>query len=370
MHLGRSKIGRQDDGSSPWRSCRIGRQEDRWNEGLQACFRMRAARWPSKVARRAISPSIQCCTLPPLGSQNGNTFPEKLTQSERPPRPKRIILVRHGESEGNVDECAYVKIPDNKISLTEKGWKQAILCGQNIRKLIESDGVENWQVYFYVSPYKRSLQSLRGIGMAFERERIAGVREEPRLREQDFGNFQDREKMRVDKEKRLRFGRFFYRFPDGESAADVYDRITGFRETLRADIDIGRFQRPESRSKDVNLVIVSHGLTLRVFLARWYKWTVKQFEGLGNFSNSGLLVMQLGTGGRYSLLIHHTHEELKAFGMTDEMILDQEWQTTAKVGELNYDWMTSGPNFFSHFDSDKEELDREAIPSDIVGRAS
>lgn len=33
--------------------------------------------------------------------------------------------------------------------------------------------------------------------------------------------------MRVEKSLRLRYGRFFYRFPNGESAADVYDRITG-----------------------------------------------------------------------------------------------------------------------------------------------
>ena len=42
-----------------------------------------------------------------------------------------------------------------------------------------------------------------------------------------LGNFQDREKMRAEKAIRLRYGRFFYRFPNGESAADVYDRITG-----------------------------------------------------------------------------------------------------------------------------------------------
>ena len=41
------------------------------------------------------------------------------------------------------------------------------------------------------------------------------------------GNFQDREKMRVEKKLRNLYGRFFFRFPDGESAADVYDRITG-----------------------------------------------------------------------------------------------------------------------------------------------
>lgn len=32
--------------------------------------------------------------------------------------------------------------------------------------------------------------------------------------------------MKVIKETRERFGRFFYRFPEGESAADVYDRVS------------------------------------------------------------------------------------------------------------------------------------------------
>lgn len=79
--------------------------------------------------------------------------------------------------------------------------------------------------------------------------------------------------------------------------------LAGFRETLRADIDVGRFQRPESRSRSMNLILVSHGLTLRVFLMRWYKWTVQQFESLYNFGNSEMLVMELGPGGRYS----HSH---------------------------------------------------------------
>lgn len=33
--------------------------------------------------------------------------------------------------------------------------------------------------------------------------------------------------MRVEKALREVYGRFFFRFPNGESAADVYDRITG-----------------------------------------------------------------------------------------------------------------------------------------------
>lgn len=38
--------------------------------------------------------------------------------------PKRIILVRHGQSEGNVDETMYCRVPDPQIRLTENGKRQ------------------------------------------------------------------------------------------------------------------------------------------------------------------------------------------------------------------------------------------------------
>ncbi|GAB4857416.1 hypothetical protein Ancab_015325 [Ancistrocladus abbreviatus] len=278
-----------------------------------------------------------------------DSYTLKVSGAEKPPRPRRIILVRHGQSEGNVDEIVYTRVADPKIALTEKGIAEAEECGKRIREMIEKDGVDDWKAYFYVSPYRRTLETLRNLAKAFERFRIAGVREEPRLREQDFGNFQDREKMRVDKAKRALYGRFFYRFPDGESAADVYDRITGFRETLRADIDQGRFQPPNQRSPNLNVVIVSHGLTLRIFLMRWYKWTTKQFERLNNFGNAGMIVMERGYGGRYCLSMHHSEEELRNFGLTDEMLLDQEWQKHARPGEFNYNCQTTGPDYFTHF---------------------
>lgn len=104
-----------------------------------------------------------------------------------PPRPRRIILVRHGQSEGNVDESAYTRVADPKIALTEKGKVEAEECGKRIREMIEKDGVDDWQVYFYVSPYRRTLETLQFLGRAFERSRIAGMTKEPRLREQDFG---------------------------------------------------------------------------------------------------------------------------------------------------------------------------------------
>jgi phosphohistidine phosphatase SixA len=156
-----------------------------------------------------------------------------MAEDGRARRPTRIILVRHGESEGNVDSKKYCHIADPKIRLTEAGALQAQKCGQKIRSMIEKSHPKgDWLVHFYVSPYTRTLCTLKEIGRAFEKEHIVGVREEPRIREQDFGNFQNKMKMIEVKEIRQRFGRFFYRFPEGESAADVFDRVTSMPSPL------------------------------------------------------------------------------------------------------------------------------------------
>lgn len=138
--------------------------------------------------------------------------------------PKRIILVRHGESQGNLDMSAYTTTPDYRIPLTALGVEQARAAGHRIRDVVAAGG-GNWKVYFYVSPYARTRATLREVGRAFPRDRVIGAREECRVREQDFGNFQVEERMRAVKETRQRFGRFFFRFPEGESAADVFDRV-------------------------------------------------------------------------------------------------------------------------------------------------
>lgn len=149
--------------------------------------------------------------------------------------PKRIILVRHGESQGNLDMSAYSTTPDYRIPLTPRGVEQARATGRGILDVVSSPPDANWKVYFYVSPYERTRATLRGIGAAFPRHRVIGAREECRVREQDFGNFQVEERMRAIKETRERFGRFFFRFPEGESAADVFDRVASKPLPFRFD---------------------------------------------------------------------------------------------------------------------------------------
>ncbi|XP_060182638.1 phosphoglycerate mutase-like protein AT74 [Lycium barbarum] len=68
--------------------------------------------------------------------------------------PKRIILVRHGESEGNVDKNVYATVPDHKVQLTKKGKEQAKKAGELIRGVV---GNNNCKVYFYNTGFVESL---------------------------------------------------------------------------------------------------------------------------------------------------------------------------------------------------------------------
>lgn len=199
--------------------------------------------------------------------------------------PRRIILVRHGESEGNVDESMYCRVPDPRIRLTSKGKRQARTAGEKLKALMEAEG-EDYNVFFYMSPYRRSKETALEIAKCFPRDRITGIREEVQLREQDFGNFQDLKAKAAEKDERKRYGRFYYRFPNGESGADVFDRITIFEDHLVRDIDAGRFPA------NTNLVLITHGLTLRIFLSRWFHWTVKELEAVWNPLNSEPIVLE------------------------------------------------------------------------------
>ncbi|CAG8600927.1 1448_t:CDS:2 [Funneliformis mosseae] len=195
-------------------------------------------------------------------------------------RPRLIILVRHGQSEANVDISIHRWVPDHKIKLTKVGVEQALEAGHRLNKLLKPDEV----VQFYVSPYLRARQTFENMSKALDKRRWKYC-EEPRLREQDWGNFQGPpEEMARIKMERKSYGHFFYRIPNGESGADVYDRISTFQETLHR-----AFASPSFPSV---LVIVTHGLLSRLFVMRWFHWSVEEFESLNNLCTCEFVIME------------------------------------------------------------------------------
>jgi broad specificity phosphatase PhoE len=177
----------------------------------------------------------------------------------------RIILLRHGQSLGNVDELAYCRIPDHALPLTELGEQQARGTGPTIKELV-GDG----PVAAYVSPYKRTRRTFDLLGIDAER-----IVHEPRLREQDWGNLQDPVQQEMLKHQRHAFGHFFFRLPNGESGADVDDRLAAFLDGLEV-----RLHKDEAHPKTV--LIVSHGLTIRLLCRRLFDWSIELFESLSN----------------------------------------------------------------------------------------
>lgn len=200
-------------------------------------------------------------------------------------RPRRIILVRHGESQGNIDDYAYVNTPDWKVSLTEKGHQQASEAGKRLQEVIGDCG----RAFFYYSPYKRTTQTLEDMCQHLSDEQIVSVREEPRISEQQFGNFQNVEQVLNCKEERHSFGRFYYRFPSGEAGLDVYSRVSSFITTLVRDCH--QYSHAGNDLDTMNVVIVTHGLALRLFLMRWFQFSVGEFDDSTNPDNAQLVTM-------------------------------------------------------------------------------
>lgn len=186
-------------------------------------------------------------------------------------KPQRIFLIRHGESIANIERKHYNMLPAHKIPLTKKGIKQAIECGKILSKKLVSN-----RIFFYLSPYLRTKQTFEGIFSQLGNVKYK-LREEPRIREQDFGNPRDQFIDFTQDPDYEKMGSFFYRFPNGECGADVYDRISSFFYTLHRD-----FLKPDYPE---NVVIITHGMLMRLFLMRWFHWTVEEFERLKNPPN-------------------------------------------------------------------------------------
>lgn len=105
--------------------------------------------------------------------------------------------MRHAQSEGNKNRDIHQYIPDHRVKLTPEGWLQAEDAGRRLRAMLKTEDT----IRIFTSPYRRTRETTEGIlrtltaddsekgPSPFQREDIK-VYEEPRLREQDFGNFQ------------------------------------------------------------------------------------------------------------------------------------------------------------------------------------
>jgi broad specificity phosphatase PhoE len=211
-------------------------------------------------------------------------------------KPEKIFIVRHGQSFGNVDKTIYKQIPDYAIQLTSFGRKQAKDVGIKLKNEIGNDS----KIQFYVSPFWRTRQTYVGIRESFPDTKYKCVYyEDPRLREQEWGNRVDIDGFSEFDEKieeyRDKYGHFYYRFKDGgESCADVFDRVSDFFNTLFRDFKKNNFPH--------NVIIVTHGMTMRLLIMRWFHCSVEEFESWSNPHNCEYLLLEKQESDKYKLV--------------------------------------------------------------------
>lgn len=210
-------------------------------------------------------------------------------------KPKRIILIRHGESEANVDKYLFGRVPDYTIELTEKGRIQAQEAGRKLRNLVGEE-----RMYFYVSPFWRARSTFEGVASAFPRSQFE-YSEEPRLREQEWGYLRCQEDFDKICRERQEYGTFYYRIPGGEAGSDVYDRMNDLLGSLYWDFVDKDFPK--------NCVLITHGLTIRLFVMRFFHLTVEEFEQMAAPKNCELVILELQDDGHYRLTTELTCSE-------------------------------------------------------------
>lgn len=200
---------------------------------------------------------------------------------------RELILVRHGQSEGNVaaeaadrDEAHRIDVParDPDVVLSETGRTQAQALGHWLSEL--PDGERPGLVW--TSPYRRARETAE---IALE---VCDVeldfRVDERLRDRDMGitdmltGYGIREKYPEEAERREWLGKFYYRPPGGESWADV---------ALRVRSVLGELMTMESES---SVLITAHDVVNMLFCyvaEGWDEATVldrSKTDGLRNCS--------------------------------------------------------------------------------------
>lgn len=238
-----------------------------------------------------------------------------------------LVLIRHGESEGNVAasvaaaerlDAVPVTARDADVPLSTTGVKQA----RALNAWLSRNGVELWPDLVWTSPYVRAQQTAM---MAFdspeasEAARAWQPRVDERLRDRELGVFDTLTGRGVaarypeEAARRRWLGKFYHRPPGGESWADVALRIRSFLLELDRDdspkrvavvchdavVLVFRYVCEQMTEADVLEVaratpVVNTGLTT---LARAHgdrRWHVRLFNSTAHLESEGAPVTEHG----------------------------------------------------------------------------
>ena len=228
---------------------------------------------------------------------------------------RRLILVRHGESMGNVAreraeanaaDVIDIDQRDPDVPLSELGLRQAQAFGWWLAELDPADRpAEVWS-----SPYQRALQTaaeaLTAAGIALP------IRQDERLRDRELGILDlltssgVRNRYPDEAIRRRWLGKLYYRPPGGESWADVALRLRSFLADL------------ERRDSADTVLVVCHDAVILLFryvLENLDEAALFELARTGSIRNASSTTLQRAADGSWHTLAHNDDEYLQRFGV-------------------------------------------------------
>lgn len=208
---------------------------------------------------------------------------------------QRIFLIRHATSTANLDPLVYQHTMDHVIPLARPNDDPR---AQSAADAVRAAGLPPEDTCVWCSTYVRCRQTESlVVNAAFGEEHLKLRRRISfLLREQEFGDWDGLSDEEIaarfpyhwEKKKRLgdQQGRFYFRFPNGESRADVVQRVT---------ILLGKLHR----SRYQHHLVFLHGVTQRAFRMAWFDRGPEWFEAEPNPTTASVLAIRRGEGGRW-----------------------------------------------------------------------
>ena len=200
--------------------------------------------------------------------------------------------------------------------MTKRGVRQAKAVGALLTSGLrasqaatawEGDPPQDWKpvihdtsrpLKVFVSPYQRTLQTANHICDGLERAGFSYSRhQDPLIREQEHGNYQRDDATRCLAEQR-RVGGFFYRWPNGESGADVYLRVQQWWQGVLSSINLLESYSGHDSGSDSGhdnkydtVIVVAHAITIRILMMYIMGWSPQIFQVVLDIRNCGHYVL-------------------------------------------------------------------------------
>lgn len=199
----------------------------------------------------------------------------------------RLFIMRHAESLEDIDKTAYERIADENMPLSDVGKSEARDFGESFYKEHSPE-----RLRIILAPSHRVLETAQIVVSAFPTSVSWSLRTDPLIRKQDWGDVTIHNRAAIEKQ-RYEAGVLRYKFPGGESGAEMLARFDTFSNTLRQEMQI---------HPDENILVVTHGFEMRVLLKSLLGWSEDYFESLAHPNHCEMKRLILHPGGVFQPL--------------------------------------------------------------------